>query len=71
MKPYVNDLQKKMFLMAFITAVFTEMSQIVALTVDSIVVCVFMGEREIAAVGITGPFFLWDWTIPSIRPCAT
>ena len=57
MKPYVNDLQKKMFLMAFITAVFTEMSQIVALTVDSIVVCVFMGEREIAAVGITGPFF--------------
>ncbi|MBQ9644136.1 MAG: ATP-binding protein [Lachnospiraceae bacterium] len=57
MKVYVNSLQKKMFWLAFITAVFTELTQIVALTVDSIVVCVFMGEREIAAVGITGPFF--------------
>ena len=56
-KQYVSSLQKKMFRYAFITSVFTEFTQIIALTVDSLIVCIYLGELEIGAVGIAGPFF--------------
>lgn len=54
---YVSSLQKKMFRTAFFTAVFTEFTQIVALTIDAFIVCFFLGEKEIAAVGLASPFF--------------
>ncbi len=56
-KRYVSSLQRKMFALAFLTSAFTEFTQIIALTVDSVIVCRFLGEKEIAAVGISGPFF--------------
>ena len=56
-RQYVSSLQKKMFRYAFITSVFTEFTQIIALTVDSLIVCMYLGELEIGAVGIAGPFF--------------
>ena len=46
-----------MFLSAFATAAFTEFINILALTIDAIIVCTFLGEREIAAVGLASPFF--------------
>lgn len=54
---YISELVKKMFFMAFVTAVFTEFTQIIALTIDSIVICSFLGESEIGAVGLSSPFF--------------
>lgn len=55
-KKYVSSLLKRMFRSAMITAAFTEFTQIIALTVDAIVVCRFLGAPEIAAVGLAGPF---------------
>ena len=46
-----------MFARAFVTAAMTEFAQIVALTIDSLIICVYLGENEIAAVGLTSPFF--------------
>ena len=54
---YISGLQKKMFRSAFQTAVFTEFTQIVALTIDAFIVCHFLGEKEIAAVGLASPIF--------------
>ena len=53
----ISKLQKKMFLSAFITSGITEFTQILALTIDSIIVCRFLGAEEIAAVGVVSPFF--------------
>ncbi len=56
-RQYVSSLQRKMFRYAFVTSVFTEFTQIIALTIDSLIVCVYLGDLEIGAVGIAGPFF--------------
>ena len=54
---YVSGLQKSMFLRAFFTSAFTEFTQIIALTIDSIIICACLGEKEIGAVGLSCPFF--------------
>lgn len=54
---YVSSLQKKMFFSAFLTAAYTEFIEIIAFTIDTIIVCTYFGEREIAAVGLAGPVF--------------
>ena len=53
---YVSDLQKSMFRRAFCTAAFTEFTQIIALTIDTIIICACLGEKEIGAVGLACPF---------------
>ncbi len=54
---YISSLQKRMFSSAFLTAAFTEFTQIVAFTIDTLIVCSFFGEREVAAVGLAAPYF--------------
>ena len=54
---YISPLQKRMFLLAFLTAFFAVFTQVLAVTVDNVIVCAFYGEREIAAVNLAGPFF--------------
>ena len=56
-RPPISGLQRKMFSTAFITAACTEFAQIIALTIDSVIICIFLGEDEIAAVGLACPFF--------------
>ena len=53
----VSSIQRKMFARAFATTAFTEFMQIVALTIDSLIVYSFLGEKEVAAVGLASPFF--------------
>ena len=52
-----SRLQRKMFARAFLTALCTEFTQIIALTIDSIIICVFFEDSDIAAVGLASPFF--------------
>lgn len=54
---YISSLQKRMFFSAFLTAAYTEFIEIIAFTIDTVIVCSFFGEREIAAVGLAGPVF--------------
>ncbi|MCR5165970.1 MAG: hypothetical protein K6C13_01945 [Oscillospiraceae bacterium] len=56
-KRAVSGLLRKKFRTAFITAAFIEFIQIVALTIDSGIVCMLLGKNELAAVGIASPFF--------------
>ncbi len=56
-KIHVSKLQRKVFWSAFLTATFTEFISVIALAIDSLIVCNFLGENEIAAVGIASPFF--------------
>ena len=54
---YISSLQKKMFSSAFLTAAFTQFTEIVAFTIDTLIVCFFFGEKEVAAVGLAAPYF--------------
>ena len=54
---YVSDLQKSLFRRAFFTAAFTQFTQIIALTIDSLIICACLGVKEIGAVGLASPFF--------------
>lgn len=46
-----------MFLLAFATAFIAAFMQTFAVVIDNLIVCVFFGESEIAAVTLAGPFF--------------
>ena len=54
---YISRLQKNMFFLAFVTAFVAAFTQTLAVLIDSLIVCTFYGETEIAAIAVAGPFF--------------
>lgn len=54
---YISRLQKNMFFLAFATAFVAAFTQTLAVLIDSLIVCTFYGETEIAAIAVAGPFF--------------
>ncbi len=56
-RPRIDSLHRRMFLTAFLTAACTEFVQIFALTIDSLIICNFLTEDDVAAVGLASPFF--------------
>lgn len=56
-RPYISRIQRRMFFLAFVTAFVSTFTQTLAVLIDNIIVCIFFGENEIAAVTLAGPFF--------------
>lgn len=54
---YISKIQRRMFLLSFVTAFIAVFTQTLAVLIDNIIVCAFYGETEIAAVTLAGPFF--------------
>ena len=54
---YLSEIQKNMFFLAFMTAFAAAFTQTLAVLIDKVIVCVFYGEAEIAAVSLANPFF--------------
>lgn len=46
-----------MFFLSFVTAFVAIFAQTLAVLIDNIIVCIFLGENEIASVTLAGPFF--------------
>ena len=54
---YISAIQRRMFFLSFVTAFTAAFTQTLAVLIDNIIVCTFLGEKEIAAVTLAGPFF--------------
>ena len=46
-----------MFFLSFATAFTAVFAQTLAVLTDSVIICVFYGEAEVAAASLAGPFF--------------
>ena len=54
---YISKIQKRMFFLSFATAFIAVFTMTLAVLIDNVIVCVFYGETEIAAVSLASPFF--------------
>lgn len=54
---YISNIQRRMFQLSFATAFIAAFMQTFAVMIDNLIVCVFFGESEIAAVTLAGPYF--------------
>ena len=54
---YISGLQKRMFFLSFGAAFISAFTQSVAVLADNLIVCTWMGENEIAAKTLAGPFY--------------
>ena len=54
---YISRIQRRMFFLSFATAFTAVFAQTLAVLTDSVIICVFYGEAEVAAASLAGPFF--------------